>query len=57
MYAIECDEAFWAHFMGTYHNELFPWTDIPRKKVEDLEIIDWAKCGWDYKNATSSYHI
>jgi hypothetical protein len=31
----------WAHT-----NELFPWTNIPTKKVENLEIIDWAKCRW-----------
>jgi hypothetical protein len=42
----------WAHM-----DELFPWTDIPTKKVGNLEIIDWAKCGWDYKNATSSHHL
>ena len=38
-------------------NELFPWTNIPTKKVGNLEIIDWAKCGWDYKNATLLYHF
>jgi hypothetical protein len=42
----------WAHT-----NELFLWIDIPTKEVGDLHIIDWAKCGWDYKNATSSYHL
>jgi hypothetical protein len=31
--------ASWAHT-----DELFPWTDIPTKKVENLEIIDWTKC-------------
>jgi hypothetical protein len=30
----------WAHT-----NELFPWTDILTKKVGNLHIIDWAKCG------------
>jgi hypothetical protein len=38
-------------------DELFPWTDIPTKKVGNLHIIDWAKCGWDYENATSSHHL
>jgi hypothetical protein len=42
----------WAHM-----DELFPWTDIPTKKVGNLHVIDWAKCGWDYKNATSSHHL
>jgi hypothetical protein len=42
----------WAHI-----NELFPWTNIPTKKVKILETIDWAKCWWDYKNATSSHHL
>ena len=42
----------WAHT-----DELFPWTDIPTKKVGNLHIIDWAKCGWDYENATSSHHL
>jgi hypothetical protein len=42
----------WAHT-----DELFPWIDIPTKKVGNLHIIDWAKCGWDYKNATSSHHL
>jgi hypothetical protein len=42
----------WAHT-----DELFPWTDIPTKKVGNLEIIDWAKCGWDYENATSLHHL
>ena len=28
----------WAHT-----NELFPWTNIPTKKVENLETIYWAK--------------
>ena len=26
-------------------DELFPWTNIPTKKVGNLEIIDWAKYG------------
>jgi hypothetical protein len=30
----------WAHT-----DELFPWTDIPTKKVGNLHIIDLAKCG------------
>jgi hypothetical protein len=38
-------------------DELFPWIDISTKKVGNLHIIDWAKCGWDYENATSSYHL
>jgi hypothetical protein len=42
----------WAHM-----DELFPWTNIPTKKVGNLEIIDWAKCGWDYENATSLHHL
>ena len=37
----------WAHT-----DELFSWTDIFTKKVENLEIIDWIEYGWDYKNAT-----
>jgi hypothetical protein len=28
-----------------------------QKKVQNLEIIDWTKCGWDYKNGTSSHHL
>jgi hypothetical protein len=40
----------WAHT-----DELFLWFDICTKKVENLEIIDRAKCGWDYENATSSH--
>jgi hypothetical protein len=28
----------------THTDELFPWTDIPTKKVGNLHIIDWAKC-------------
>jgi hypothetical protein len=42
----------WAHT-----DELFPWTNNPTKKVGNLHIIDWAKCGWDYENATSSHHL
>jgi hypothetical protein len=38
-------------------NELFPWTEIPTKKVKNLYIIDWAKCRWDYENATSWHHL
>jgi hypothetical protein len=40
----------WVH-----KDELFPSTDISTKKVGNLEIFDWIKCGWDYKNATSSH--
>jgi hypothetical protein len=42
----------WAHI-----DELFPWIHIPIKKVKNLEIIDWAKCKWDYKNATYSQYL
>jgi hypothetical protein len=42
----------WAHI-----NELFPWTNISTKKVKNLKIINWAKCTWNYKNATSSHYL
>jgi hypothetical protein len=40
-----------------YIDEMFPWTDIHAKKVWNLIIIDWAECGWNYKNGTSSHHL
>ena len=42
----------WAHT-----DKLFPWTDIPTKKVGNLHIIDWAKYGWNYENTTSLHHL
>jgi hypothetical protein len=42
----------WAHTNG-----LFPWANIPTKKVKNLEIIDWDQCEWDYETATSSHHF
>jgi hypothetical protein len=37
--------------------KLFLWIHFPTKNIKNLEIIDWAKCGWNYKNATSSHHL
>jgi hypothetical protein len=42
----------WAHT-----DDMFPWNEVPTMKVNNLDIIDWAKCGWNYENATSSHHL
>jgi hypothetical protein len=42
----------WAHI-----DELFTLNDISTKEVKNLEIIDWVKYGWNYKNAPSSHHL
>ena len=38
-------------------DDMFPWNEIPTTKVNNLDIIDWAKYGWNYENATFSYHL
>ena len=44
-------------FTSWIHNEeLVLWDHIHTKEVKNLEIINWAKYGWNYKNATSSHH-
>jgi hypothetical protein len=43
----------WAHT-----DELFPWPNIPMKKVNNaLSIINWKNCGWDYKNSMSYHNL
>jgi hypothetical protein len=43
----------WAHT-----DELFPWSNIPMKKVNNaLSIIVWKNCGWDYKNSMSCHNL
>jgi hypothetical protein len=43
----------WAHM-----DELFPWPNIPMKKVNNaLSIIDWKNCGWDYENSMSCHNL
>jgi hypothetical protein len=43
----------WAHT-----DELFPWPNIPMKKVNNaLSIIDWKNCGWDYENSMSCHNL
>jgi hypothetical protein len=43
----------WAHT-----DELFPWPNIPMKKINnELSIIDWKNCGWDYENSMSYHNL
>ena len=28
-----------------------------KKGLKNLEIYDWTKYGWNYKNTKSSYHL
>jgi hypothetical protein len=39
-------------------DELFPWPNIPMKKVNNaLSIIDWKNCRWDYENSMSYHNL
>jgi hypothetical protein len=43
----------WAHM-----DELFSGPNIPMKKVNnELSIIDWKNCGWNYENSISCHDL
>jgi hypothetical protein len=42
----------WAHT-----DDMFPWNEVLTTRINNLDIIDWAMCGWNDENATSSHHL